>query len=349
METVKCPECNSNLAYNLNDNILRCNYCGTLCNMSEVYVTDTEFLNNRLMDVNENICPDCGGKLISDINTISTKCLYCGSSLVYTEKISKVFKPRKILLFEKRLDEIKSRLEKMFSDLDEKNLIIEKISPIYLPFWKYDFSEGYTILVDAANNLSDTLADKFDEVFNLSKLKNFELELLAGNFALEFDITSKNIYKRALEKLSKQKNFKKPNYDLARELNLMDLNYRVMYVLLPFYYIQVDSIKILIDGQNGKIFFDGESSHLTEKIERKIKNIQFESLVRTKIRKSKSFFLNILKKYMPFWVLLFISAIMLIMSNFTANIELQNSIKMLVVLFDILISLIIAAIYYLTT
>ena len=139
METVKCPGCNGSLIYDLEDEILKCNYCGTVCTVQEAKITDSQFLEDRLIDVHEAHCPDCGARLITDINTISTKCVYCGGSIIYDEKVNKVFKPKKILLFELGIDEAKDRLNQFLKEKKIKNReqIIKELKPVYLPFWLY--------------------------------------------------------------------------------------------------------------------------------------------------------------------------------------------------------------------
>lgn len=272
METVKCPGCNSSLIYNLDNEILKCNYCGSVCTVQEAQMTDREFLDERLMDVHEAKCPDCGARLITGINTISSKCVYCGGSIIYDEKVNKVFKPKKLLLFEITLKDAKEKLNEYLkiNKIKNRSNIIKNLKPVYLPYWLYNSkvvleyeqdgkkyvakSEYKNILADASTNISDILTDRFDEDFEFSKLKDFELALIAGHCAEEFDVVAKQVYRRVLRKIENK----------AREV--FPKNVRIsstiddkMYVLLPFYYVEfyensiLNGYQVLINGQNGNI------------------------------------------------------------------------------------------------
>ena len=272
MESVKCPGCNSSLTYDLDDEILRCNYCGSVCTVQEAKITDAQFLEERLMDVHEVTCPDCGARLISDINTISTKCVYCGGNIIYDEKVNKVFKPKKILLFELGLEEAKEKLNKFLKEKGIKNRdkIVKGLKAIYLPFWLYNSKafleyekdgekyiskvEYNNILADASTKISDILTDKFDDDFDFSKLKDFELSLISGHFAEEFDVSAKQVHRRVMRKIED-----KARSDFQKNATITNTVDDKMYVLLPFYYVEfyekriIDGYQILINGQNGNI------------------------------------------------------------------------------------------------
>ena len=288
METVKCPGCSSGLVYDLEDEILRCNYCGTVCTVQEAKITDKQFLEDRLMDVHEAVCPDCGARLITDINTISAKCVYCNSSIIYDEKVNKVFKPKKILNFEICLEEAKERLNKFLEDKKIKNRdkIVKSLKAVYIPFWLYNSKvyveydkdnkiyvsnfECKNILADASIKIGDVLTDKFDDDFDFSKLKDFELSLISGHFAEEFDVTAKQVYRRVERKMEDKARLKFSKN--ARITNTVDDR---MYILLPFYYVEfyekriLDGYQVLINGQNGNVNIEKNRMYIykEEKIE----------------------------------------------------------------------------------
>jgi len=272
METVKCPGCNSSLIYDLEDEILKCKHCGTVCTVQESKITDKQFLEDRLMDVHEAHCPTCGARLITDINTISTKCVYCGGSIIYDEKVNKVFKPKKILLFELGINEAKDKLNQFLKEKKVKNRenIVKELKTVYLPFWLYnskvslEYEEDYkkyvlkseykNILADASTHISNFLADKFDDNFDFTKLKDFELSLISGYFAEEFDVTAKQIYRRVLRKMED-----KARQEFSKNITITNTVDDKMYILLPFYYVEfyeksiLNGYQILINGQNGNI------------------------------------------------------------------------------------------------
>jgi predicted RNA-binding Zn-ribbon protein involved in translation (DUF1610 family) len=276
MESIKCPGCGATLTYNLEDEELKCDYCGNICIIREDQITDAEYIKNRLMDVHATNCPGCGARLMTNINTTSSSCAYCGSSIIYDEKVNKVFKPKKIILFEIGLDEVKERVKKYFdgSDFASKNDILSILKPIYLPYWLYRCTyqsedqkvECNDILADASSKIDDSLADKIDKSFDLSKLQDFDISNITGFYAEEYDVTFKGMNRRINKKIEEKVGTPVDDNCIS--------NAKSMYIQLPVYYGEINGLKILVNGQNGTIAINSEQYLKTAEQIRKDLKIQ---------------------------------------------------------------------------
>jgi len=215
MKSIKCSGCNAVLKYNVDEQKLKCEYCGTTYEFNEQMLNDMFFADSEVMNVKETICPECGATLITDPNTISTNCAYCKAALVYNEKITKVFMPKKILLFEMGVEKIKERTKKW---LRENNFyvsedLLAKLQPIYVPYWIYDcvteaeFHDRNidllcrNVITDASKKISDILSDRIEGSFDLSKLKKFNPSMISGYVAEKYDVNFDMIYNKINEKL----------------------------------------------------------------------------------------------------------------------------------------------------
>lgn len=260
MKSIKCPGCNANLEYNMEDEKLQCKYCGTIANVEEEKNVDTNILEDRAIEVNEGICPECGARLMTDINTLSAKCTYCDSSLIYNQRI-KAFRPKKILLFEINIDKIKSDTLKKLYDLgvNEREELVEALKPIYLPYWIYyckaEVLHNLTmktitfenVLVDASKKIKDNVADLVERSFNLRKIRNFDESMVVGYFAEIYDVESGSVYDRAVSKMKADMDVKFPG------ATLVYINPKPTYILLPFYYAEKNGEQLLVNAQSGKI------------------------------------------------------------------------------------------------
>ena len=57
MKTVKCPGCSANLSYNLDSELLRCEYCATVSIINDNKIVETyPITNGNLMDAHSSFC-----------------------------------------------------------------------------------------------------------------------------------------------------------------------------------------------------------------------------------------------------------------------------------------------------
>lgn len=282
MISVKCPGCNANLIYNIDKEMLVCEYCGGNYKSDDNRLLVDFFKDSKIMSARESTCPECGAKLLTDINTFSTNCIYCNASIVDNTKITEVFMPKEIILFEIDKETVKRNVKKLFkkNKLLIDDMILNEVKPIYLPYWLYDcvaeaqFNNktvrvlGKGVLADASVKISDIFSDEVDSNFNLTKLKKFNVNMIAGHTAELYDVDFDNIYNRVNEKLrcAIDKRYK----DVCQYTEIE--NYENYYILLPFYYLDVGEMQLLINGQNGVI----ASSDVMKKIE---KNEKLENTI----------------------------------------------------------------------
>jgi len=284
MESIKCPGCNANLEYSIEDEKLQCKYCGTISNIEEEKNVDIDILEERMIEVNEAICPDCGAKLMTDTNTMSAKCTYCGSSLIYNQNI-KAFSPKKILLFEKGIEEIKESTINKFNELklNDKVALIDNLAPIYLPYWMYSGKvealynfelktiEIKNILVDASAKVKDSISDAIEKDFDLTKLKVFDHNIIVGYIAEKYDVEGDSVYQRAINKMQLELN------DKTKFNSLVYTDLKINYILLPFYFSQNNEGQLLVNGQSGEMSYNAitlETDRKKSKYIRKIHKVK---------------------------------------------------------------------------
>ncbi len=304
MINAKCPNCNATLDYDLNKKELKCNFCGQTCSVDELNSQVTESFY-------ECTCPSCGAKLVTNSNIISTKCAYCRSSLIFNEKTVDLLRPEKILLFE--IDKVVAieKVKNFFNNLakDFQNLAFDSLQPIYLPYWVYDCiceaSGSYPVekgglhrylgdthiakikcknfLVDASQQLEDNIADLVDINFDLSKLVDFDNSLITGYFAEKFDVESYWVYDRFASKL--KSNLLMKVFRFLSDVVIIPSNIEAKYILLPFYYTEIDGIKILVNGQDGSVAINSEDYLSKSKKQTKLKDYLYGNKIGSDLSK----------------------------------------------------------------
>jgi len=282
METKKCSGCNATLIYDEKIKKFKCEYCGKICDFLDKYSNEVE-LDNEIMEVYETTCPECGARLTSDANTISTKCSYCNASIIFDEKVTRVYRPKKILLFELGVDaarkKVKYRLERNGIKINED--MLSKLNSIYIPYWLYncvltaESSQGNmrlfckNALADASKKISDELSNAIEGSFNLEKLIPFDSVMITGYLAEKYDVDFSDLYTKISEKI---------RCAIDRKYNIVcsytDISqYEKFYVLLPFYYLNFNGLEILVNGQNGAVVCNKIFESVKLKSERKASSI----------------------------------------------------------------------------
>jgi len=238
-------------------------------------------------------CYNCLSDLKYDFENKEIKCTFCGNICDFeNEKVDQTIKPQKILLFEIGLEEIKEKVSEYFvnSAFEYKDCIANKLQPIYIPYWMYDCNceveyeeeedsyknkqfylttakiECKEILADASAEVEDMLTDQLDRFFDLSKLTEFNDSYIENICVKEFNTTLECVYPRLNEKLK--------NEVIEDELELSSLaisqkivisEEQAILVQLPFYYAEIEGLKILINGQTGDIAINSKEYLKTEK------------------------------------------------------------------------------------
>jgi len=245
----KCPTCSASLIYNIETRSWKCNYCSRNYNLEELGENEKKFneINNReTIDVDEYTCSSCGAKIITDENTTATFCAYCGNTAIIKNRIVGLLKPDSIIPFKFTKDDaikafLKFKKDKPFTPKEfGKEEQIAKITPIYIPFWLFDYyaygkakgtgyrslggnnigpnikqtkTELYNLLrfgsanfksipVDGGTNFDDSIMNSI-EPFEYSEKKEFSPAYLSGVFAEKYDVSWEQASKIAEQRVEK--------------------------------------------------------------------------------------------------------------------------------------------------
>ncbi|MBR0415392.1 MAG: hypothetical protein IJI67_10055 [Clostridia bacterium] len=168
----KCLACGGNLEFDTATQKMKCPYCGSTFDVSELQQMDTvldtqqadmgqpqqpqqpqgdsfdwntsggeQWMEN---DMNVFVCKSCGGEIVADPTTAATSCPYCGNATVLSGRLSGVLKPNYVIPFKLNKEQAKAKLKEYTSNRkfaprafkDENRL--EEIKGVYVPFWLFD-------------------------------------------------------------------------------------------------------------------------------------------------------------------------------------------------------------------
>ena len=160
-DSIKCPNCGSNLTFNIEKQKAVCEYCLNEFSADQLsnFLDTDEKPNERpkfqkvsfkkkkealFADGVKFTCNSCGARLVTDKQSIVTYCSYCGSPALISERLSEEFAPDYIIPFKIDKDEAIKLFTKWcdggkwtpcdYVSDDTK----AKITGIYVPFWLYD-------------------------------------------------------------------------------------------------------------------------------------------------------------------------------------------------------------------
>lgn len=156
---IKCPNCTAQLAFEVTDQKVKCDYCGSSFEPAELRASlnvasekeNVEANNVQVEEVKEEIeatsynCDNCGATLLVFDDTAVTFCNYCGSSNVIKSKLIKQTKPDYIIPFkitkEKCIELYKNKIKKnIFAPrhmLDD--VVVNNFRGIYMPYEIYNY------------------------------------------------------------------------------------------------------------------------------------------------------------------------------------------------------------------
>ena len=165
----KCPACNGTLAFDTATQKMKCPFCDSVFDVSELQAQDAALDEQApvIGDVPQDSfswddsadqmwsdeetagmsvfsCQSCGGEIVGDSNLGATTCPYCGNNVVITERFRGALKPNYVIPF--KLDKNAAK-EKYKQHISKKFLLpklfasdnhIDEIKGVYVPFWVYD-------------------------------------------------------------------------------------------------------------------------------------------------------------------------------------------------------------------
>ncbi len=142
----ECPNCGSNLQYDIAARQMLCSYCGTTADPYSLH-EEPEFLERGEYEATVFTCSQCGAQLLSEDTTAATFCSFCSSPAVLESRVGKARRPARIIPFSKTKEDCKASYARMmrraiFAPKELKDqAYIEKFRGIYMPYWVYDFEK----------------------------------------------------------------------------------------------------------------------------------------------------------------------------------------------------------------
>ncbi len=151
----KCPSCGGEMSFNIEAQMLKCDFCGATKEIEEIkeavieldfqqYVDNFEN-NAETIEVKQALCRNCGGEITFDPDAINLNCIYCGSKIVSDDKPHKVMKPGYLLPFkierDRALTIFREWIKKIWfapSALKKQAMLTEPLRGVYFPYWTFD-------------------------------------------------------------------------------------------------------------------------------------------------------------------------------------------------------------------
>ena len=191
-DTIKCPNCGSNLTLNADTQKLECPNCGSVFDPDKLEVTvgELEDLNSAEAAANapvqdqmpeaspeqtEFVCNSCGAKLITDSHTAATFCTFCGSPALVGRRLTEEFKPQYMIPFKYSRQSAEEAFIKWagkgkwtpFGFVSKKN--VSKMTGLYVPFWLFDI-EAKIDAEGTGNKVSYSGDYKITETFDFRRV-----------------------------------------------------------------------------------------------------------------------------------------------------------------------------------
>ena len=176
----KCPACGGTLQFDTATQKMKCPYCDSVFEMSELQqkdaVLDTqqpdmqqppednfnwsdsqagEEWNEADGNMSVFVCKSCGGEIVADENTAATACPYCGNAVVMSGRLSGVLKPNFVIPFKLDRNAAKAKLKEYISSKKfapstfKSENRLEEIKGIYVPFWLFDSNINASVQYEA--------------------------------------------------------------------------------------------------------------------------------------------------------------------------------------------------------
>ena len=224
---IKCPNCSAELKFDVKDQEITCEYCGSKFNPKELRAKAkaAEEDKKEKVEAKSYRCSECGAELLTFDETAVTFCSYCGSQAMIESKMIKINKPDYVIPFTKTKEECignyKKRLRKAFfaPSYMKSDIVISKFRSIYIPYGiykleyhgncsnngsKYNHRKGdyiyyddYSIVADVDSeyegisfDLNSKFYDKYSHFipFDFKKVEPFDLNYLISFYADTKDV-----------------------------------------------------------------------------------------------------------------------------------------------------------------
>ena len=150
------------------------------------------------LDTVEYVCPSCGASVHSSQTTATSFCSFCGSEVVFTERLSHMRRPDRILPFRITREECESiyRNKLKSSPFAPKSLLaqetIDHFRPVYIPYWNYSFQAQGVVAANGTKRYSDSSYNYVDTYsYDLSCVVNISDMIYDASSAFEDETAQK--------------------------------------------------------------------------------------------------------------------------------------------------------------
>lgn len=304
-----CRNCNHALIYSPEIRKVYCTYCGSAFEAEEVESEAKKYRENErvltrgevygddevideFLEAYVYTCSECGGEIKIHGTETSTTCIYCGNPNVVFSRVAKDKMPDAIIPFTvpraQALNSIRTIIDQAaFPPAELKNLKVEDIRGIYLPYWvvsatheetavvqiavssgttkyKYVGRTGFMNInsfpVDGCRILSDESSSRL-EPFDLNGMKRFDEDYLLGFYSNSSDISYDELY-LAVERRGKEifeTTLKKEmkSTKIVGEVHETSIADNYLYAMFPVWFVTFclngQPHTILVNGQTGKV------------------------------------------------------------------------------------------------
>lgn len=250
---IECPNCGSNLKFDIETQDMGCKHCGAHFNPYEFEKITEDEMEKEYFDTTVFTCPQCNGEMFSTDTDATAFCSFCGASNILYSRIQKSLRPKYILPFTKTKEDCKEAYIKIakkafFAPKELKDInYIDSFRGIYTPYWYYDahqsgscklegtISERYREYIytehfdltgnidsyyeglnyDASSSFDDLISQKVAP-FDVKRRKEFTPAFLSGFYADTADVDSKLYVEDVTNdvlELSKEKISKIPEFE----------------------------------------------------------------------------------------------------------------------------------------
>ncbi len=232
----KCKSCGGDLIFNIAKQDMECTFCNSHFPVAD-YMEDRSADEDDVYETTVYTCTQCGAELTSQDNSAVAFCSYCGTEAVLESRISREYRPAKIVPFKKTkeecrkiyMDKVKKEPYPPAEFLDPK--FVDKFRGIYIPYWEYDVSfekepelkveesysegeysyhnvyniypkiknTGVVIPCDASSSFDDEIADEIAP-FKKEDMEEFNPAYLAGFFADTADVDRETYTEEAVSR-----------------------------------------------------------------------------------------------------------------------------------------------------
>lgn len=240
----ECPNCGGNLKFDIESQLLKCDYCLTVQNPYEI-TKDRDAEESNAFNVTIFTCPQCGGEIMSTDTSAAEFCSFCGASTILNSRISNEKRPMRIIPFKQTKDACKtayiSRMKRALFAPDElkEEKYIDSFRGIYMPYWAYHISQCGSVTLkgeksyrkgnylykeeyrltgdidacyhnlsyDASSSFSDNISERIAP-FDTKDLQEFTPSFLSGFYADTADVDS-GLYRNEALTLANATSFSK--------------------------------------------------------------------------------------------------------------------------------------------